>query len=500
MASATYQDNDLLLLGFELFELLPDAILVVDGRGVIRYANRQAGRMFAKEPATLVSTPVEALLPEHLRERHIAHRAKYNLEPRRRPMGRGLDLVARRADGTTCPVDIMLNPLRHLAEPMTLAVVRDVTDRRAAEEAVRQSRTMFEKFYGQSPDAIIVVDEAGEIVRVNGPAEALFGFPRQRMVGQSIEMLLPERFRNRHSAHRAGYMKEAKTRPMGTGLPLFAQRADGSEFPVDIMLSPMGIDQRRLVLAVVRDTTTRKNAEEVQAHLAAIVASSTDAIIGKTLDGIVTSWNEAAERMFGYQASEMIGQPIRRLIPTDRQAEEDMILGRLAQGERIEHYETIRKAKDGRTIDVAVTVSPVRGAEGRVIGASKIVRDIAARKQAEEALRKSEGPQSSTLRCQRSYSTIRSKSLPSVKAGSTKPATRDRSCNTSRTGRLALTVNSQARCWRKSASPFQQSPRGSDPSGRSEPKTAAIGFGASFLLCWGPNRMDDACILPSLKI
>src|SRR5260370_27464230 len=112
MASGIRPDDQ---LGFELFELLPDAILVVDRRGVIRYANRQAGQLFGQEPITLVSAPVEALLPEHLRERHIAHRAKYNLEPRMRPVGTGLDLLARRADGTTFPVDIMLNPLKHLA-------------------------------------------------------------------------------------------------------------------------------------------------------------------------------------------------------------------------------------------------------------------------------------------------------------------------------------------------------------------------------------------------
>ena len=126
MASVAYQDYE---LGFSLYEMLPDAILAVDQQGVIRYANRQAGLLFGWEPAPLISTPVEALLPEHLRERHIAHRTKYNLEPSKRPMGRGLDLVARRADGTTFPVDIMLNPLRHLAEPMVLAVVRDMTDR-----------------------------------------------------------------------------------------------------------------------------------------------------------------------------------------------------------------------------------------------------------------------------------------------------------------------------------------------------------------------------------
>jgi PAS domain S-box-containing protein len=125
-------------LGFDLFDLLPDAILAVDRQGVIRYANRQAGRLFGQEPAALVSAPVEALIPEHLRERHIAHRAKYNLEPRMRPVGTGLDLIAQRADGTTFPVDIMLNPLQHLAEPMTLAVVRDMTERRAAELLLRR--------------------------------------------------------------------------------------------------------------------------------------------------------------------------------------------------------------------------------------------------------------------------------------------------------------------------------------------------------------------------
>src|SRR5262249_50692423 len=163
-------------------------ILAVDQQGIIRYANRQAGLLFGQEPATLVSTPVEALLPEHLRERHVAHRTQYNLDPRRRPMGRGLDLVARRADGTIFPVDIMLNPLRHLAQPMVLAVVRDMTDLRAIEEALRQARAAFEKFYEQPPDATILVDENGRIDRVNEAAEAMFGCSRERLVGQSIEM------------------------------------------------------------------------------------------------------------------------------------------------------------------------------------------------------------------------------------------------------------------------------------------------------------------------
>jgi PAS domain S-box-containing protein len=141
-------------------------------------------------------------------------------------------------------------------------------------------------------------------------------------------------------------------------------------------------------VGIVRDITARKSAEEAQARLAAIVTSSADAIVGKTLDGIVTSWNEAAERMFGYSAGEMIGQSIRRLVPTDRQTEEDTILARVARSESIECHEMVLLAKDGRTFDASITVSPIRDSEGRMIGCSKIIRDITAHKQADELLRR----------------------------------------------------------------------------------------------------------------
>jgi PAS domain S-box-containing protein len=131
----------------------------------------------------------------------------------------------------------------------------------------------------------------------------------------------------------------------------------------------------------------KKRAEDARAYLAAIIASSTDAIISKTLDGIVTSWNGGAEAIFGHTADEMIGRPIAILFPPDRLAEEDQILARLRRGERVEHFETVRRRKDGRDIDVSVTISPVRDGCGRIIGASKIARDISARKHAEAMLR-----------------------------------------------------------------------------------------------------------------
>jgi PAS domain S-box-containing protein len=144
------------------------------------------------------------------------------------------------------------------------------------------------------------------------------------------------------------------------------------------------------IIGAGQDITAHKQAEEANLRLAAIVESSDDAIVSKSLEGIVTSWNAAAEHIFGYRPEEMIGHSIRRLLPEDRQDEEDMILARLRRGERVDHFETVRRTKDGRLLDVSVTISPLRDARGTIIGASKIARDISARRQTEEALRESE--------------------------------------------------------------------------------------------------------------
>jgi PAS domain S-box-containing protein len=140
------------------------------------------------------------------------------------------------------------------------------------------------------------------------------------------------------------------------------------------------------VLGCQLDLTERNRAEEDRTRLAAIVQSSDDAIIGKTLSGTVTSWNEGASRLFGYTAEEMVGGPLLRLIPPDRLYEEPAILARLGRGERVEHFETVRRHKDGSLVDVSVSISPIRDARGQIVGASKIARDVGARKRAQVAL------------------------------------------------------------------------------------------------------------------
>jgi len=144
------------------------------------------------------------------------------------------------------------------------------------------------------------------------------------------------------------------------------------------------------MVPVFRDATERRRDEDARARLAAIVESSDDAIIGKTLDGVIRSWNSGAERLFGYAPEEAIGQSITLIIPPERLAEEHEILRRIARGERVEHFETVRRAKNGRDLDISLTISPIRDAEGYIVGASKVARDVTGRKRAEEALRASE--------------------------------------------------------------------------------------------------------------
>jgi PAS domain S-box-containing protein len=161
---------------------------------------------------------------------------------------------------------------------------------------------------------------------------------------------------------------------------------DGWVFPVEVTGNCFEFDGKIYNLAICRDITERKNAEKLLSEYAAIVESTEDAIIGKTLDGIITSWNKGAERMFGYRADEIVGHAIAILIPDECRNEEREILDRVRRGESIRHYETIRRRKDGKLIDVSVTVSPLRNSQGQIVGASKIARDITDRKRAENEL------------------------------------------------------------------------------------------------------------------
>src|SRR5205823_3118568 len=201
---------------------------------------------------------------------------------------------------------------------------------------------------------------------------------------------IPERFRAAHAGHVRRFSDTGVTnRTMGAMGQLWALRADNTEFPIEASISQIENEGKKVFTVIIRDITERKLSDEVRERLAAVVESSEDAIITKTLDGTITAWNRGAEKVFGYSSVEAIGNPMRMLFPEERANDESDILTQIARGESVEHFETIRIRKDGKKIDISATVSPIRDSNGTIIGASNIARDITDRKRAEEAVKES---------------------------------------------------------------------------------------------------------------
>ena len=238
------------------------------------------------------------------------------------------------------------------------------------------------------PDCLIISNKEGDIIFVNRGAETIFGYSAGELIGKKIECLIPARYATRHVGQRQHYLNKPSARPiMGRGLELFGKHKDGHAFSVGISLSPVETEEGLLILVIVRDITELKKSEDAKAMLLALMESSDEAIIGKDLNGIVFSWNKAAETLFGYREAEMISCNMRKLFPEDNQAEFDNIIEQIAHGGHIKQKETVRVHKDGHIIPVSIMVSPIKNTKGHAVGASTTARDITQQKVLEEKLK-----------------------------------------------------------------------------------------------------------------
>jgi len=260
-------------------------------------------------------------------------------------------------------------------------------------ETLHESERRFREMIDALPAAIYTTDAEGHLTHFNAAAVELSGRTPELGTDQwcvTWKLFWPDGTPMRHDeCPMAVALKEGR---ILDGQEAIAERPDGTRFWFTPYPRLLRDAEGRIVggINMLLDITGRKEAERASSLLAAIVDSSDDAIISKSLDGVITSWNKSAERLFGYTAEEAIGQHITLIVPPDRLHEEAAIIERLRRGERIDHFETIRRCKDGTLLNISLTISPVKDSEGRVIGASKVARDVTERKQTETARRQSE--------------------------------------------------------------------------------------------------------------
>jgi PAS domain S-box-containing protein len=263
---------------------------------------------------------------------------------------------------------------------------RSKTQKHKAASALLDREARLRAILDTAVEGIITIDERGVIESANQAAEKMFGYMSAEITGKNVSILMPMPHRAAHDGYVANYLHTGHAKIIGIGREVSGRRKDGTVFPMDLSVSEVKLEHRRLFTGFIRDISARKEAEKALRHYEALVESSDDAIIGKSLDGYITSWNRGAEMVFGYSRAEMAGRHISILIPEDRKDEEPGILEKIRQGVAVDHYETIRRRKDGRLIDISVTVSPIRDADGNIIGASKVARDITGRKQLEKEI------------------------------------------------------------------------------------------------------------------
>jgi PAS domain S-box-containing protein len=375
-----------------LLEAAPDAIVVVDTDGAIVLLNLQAEKQFGYSRDELVGEKVKRIIPEGFAERLIADGTRSPAEALAQQIGTGLELLGRRKDGSEFPIELMLSPLESAEGILVTAAIRDISVRKEAEKHLARMEGRYRGLLEAAPDAMVVVNTAGEIVLVNVQAEKKFGYSRDALIGQQVTNIIPSGFAERILSDSTRSAAEALAQQIGTGIELIGRRNDGSEFPIELMLSPLESAEGILVTAAIRDISVRKEAEKhlarMEGRYRGLLEAAPDAMVVVNTDGNIVLLNVQAEKQFGYSRDELIGQKVKNLIPegfAERivadalRSTEDALAQQIGTG-----IELIALRKNGSEFPIELMLSPLESAEGILVTAA--IRDITVRKEADATL------------------------------------------------------------------------------------------------------------------
>lgn len=366
-----------------------DAVITTDAHGRVAYLNAIAEHMTGLSLADALGQPLTSvfnIINEDTREPVVPPVEAVLREGRIVGLSNHTVLIAR--DGSTTAIEESAAPIRDSAGNISGAVMvfHDVTERRRAEEALRQSEARFRTIFNQAAVGIVLADLSSRFLQANQKLAEVLGYgPDELQQRTLLELIHPDDEPNARQC----LDRLASEQVSDISLEARCLGKDGSTIwtlsTIKLVKDQAGHPQ--YLIGIIEDATERKRAEEAQSRLVAVIASSDDSIISMDLNGIIESWNTGAHRLYGYTEQEMIGRTSIVLIPPDRSDEESAILKQIRNGQRIEHFETIRRRKDGSLVDVSISVSPIEDRQGKILGASKITRDVTQRKRNEAALR-----------------------------------------------------------------------------------------------------------------
>jgi PAS domain S-box-containing protein len=368
----------------DLLDAMPDALVGVDKSGVIRFVNHQAESLFGYLRDDVVGARIDKLVPEHVRKVHEVLRDGSHGAPRTRPLQTGLKLSGCRADGTRFPIDITFSPMDTADGSVMIATVRDMSERERT-DAERDQMIRLSAVVEFSGEAIISTTLDSIINSWNPAAERLYGYSRAEIVGKSSRLLIPQDQTEQLNA----ILDKIRSNQSVENLQTVRVRKDRTMFPALLTVSPICDSSGTVIGAstIARDATAQNKMLEAAQLIEAVIDSSGEAITTSTLDGIITSWNPAAEKLYGYSQQEIVGTSGRRLSQPDRVDELRDALTRIGAGGPVESLETVHIRKDGSAFPIALTLSPLRDKNGAIVGASAITRDLTSQREASELSR-----------------------------------------------------------------------------------------------------------------